>query len=295
MTSVSNRPKSIKRRGNSKRSATSRSLRRNKTNSIAPAGAATATAASSSNQHQELPLEGRPGPTLRKRRSDDVRNWMNNSSNSNGKQTPVLNRAASTSSRRRKPMIQKLSTADLYQQAPLNNYYYNNSQYYYNPNSQFNPSTSPEIIQHMNFFQDVITVCDDEICPYEHHQHQCNVQQDDNKLRYHTSVRGKKLVQVNQGEESMPAVVAVSGHSECNDEGDNPSVQLKIEEKQQQPLQQVYTEQGDQDELGGEVGLLSSPNQDNINIVKRPTTIARRASMPLTDDNLLMQQQYQQQ
>ncbi|KAF1797603.1 hypothetical protein FB192DRAFT_1290544, partial [Mucor lusitanicus] len=46
MTSVSNRPKSMK--------------------------------PSSSNQHQELPLEGRPGPTLRKRRSDDVRNWMNN-------------------------------------------------------------------------------------------------------------------------------------------------------------------------------------------------------------------------
>ncbi|CAO3626956.1 unnamed protein product [Mucor fragilis] len=300
MTSVSNRPKSMKRRGNSKRSATSRSLRRNKTNSIAPTGAAAA-----SNQHQELPLEGRPGPTLRKRRSDDVRNWMNNgSSNSNGKQTPVLNRAASTSSRRRKPMIQKLSTTDLYQQVPLNNYYYNNQYYYNNAGSQLNSSTSPEIIQHMNFFQDVITVCDDEVCPYEHHQHQHSVQQqDDNKLKYHTSVRGKKLIQVNQGDDSVPAGIigAVGGRSECKDEGDaNPcieNVHLKIEEKQQQQQQQsAYTEQGEQpDELGGEMGLLSSPNQDNINIMRRPTIITRRASMPLTDDNLLMQQQYQQQ
>ncbi|GAN09262.1 hypothetical protein MAM1_0254d08787 [Mucor ambiguus] len=292
MTSVSNRPKSMKRRGNSKRSVTSRSLRRNKTNSIAPAGAA-----SSSNQHQEMPLEGRPGPTLRKRRSDDVRNWMNNgSSNSNGRQTPVLNRAASTSSRRRKPIIQKLSTTDLYQQVPLNNYY-NNNQYYYNANCQLNSSTSPEIIQHMNFFQDVITVCDEEVCPYEHQQ------QDDNKLRYHTSVRGKKLIQVNQGEDPMPAGVAgaVGGRSECKDEGDanpcNENVQLKIEEKQQQQQQQcAYTEQGEQqDELGGELRLTSSPNQDNINIMTRPTIITRRASMPLTDDNLLIQQQYQQQ
>ncbi|KAF1797602.1 hypothetical protein FB192DRAFT_1400705 [Mucor lusitanicus] len=204
-------------------------------------------------------------------------------------------------------MIQKLSTTDLYQQVPLNNnnnnnYYYYNNQYYYNANSQLNSSTSPEIIQHMNFFQDVITVCDDEVCPYEHHQHssvQQQQQQDDNKLRYHTSVRGKKLIQVNQGEDSMPAEVA---GGECGkDEGDaSPcieNVQLKIEEKQQQQQQQcTYTEQGErQDELGGELGLLSSPNQDNINIMRRPTIITRRASMPLTDDNLLMQQQYQQQ
>ncbi|CEP17169.1 hypothetical protein [Parasitella parasitica] len=295
MTSVSNRPKSMKRRGNSKRSTTSRSLRRNKTNSIAP------VAASSSNQHQELPLEGRPGPTLRKKRSDEVRNWMNNSNN---KLAPTLNRTASTSSRR-KPLIQKLSTADLYQQASLSNNFYYNNNYYYAANSQLNPSTSPEIIQHMNFFQDVVTVCDDEICPYEHHQHQHQhqhnlIKQDSNILKYHTSVRGKKLIQVNQGEDSMAAaVVTEGGLSGSKDEGDDPcleTIQLKIDEKHQnhhQSQQQQTQAEQVKKELGGQTGQFSGPNEDSNKIVKRPTSITRRASMPLADDNILVQQQYQ--
>jgi hypothetical protein len=160
MTSVSHRlpnTTKIKRRTTSKRSNPSKSIssRRHKPNSIAP--------------QQQQTVDTRP--TLKKRRSDDVRNWMNNK--------PIINRTASlgSSSSRRKPIIQKLSThpGTLVQQ-------------------KGSVSTSPEIIQHMNFFQDVVTVCDDDSCPYEHQQQQI-------KLRYHTSIKGKKLIQVNQTEQ----------------------------------------------------------------------------------------------
>jgi hypothetical protein len=158
MTSVSHRVPNakLKRRTTSKRSSPSKSIssRRHK---IAP----------------QQPVDTRP--TLKKRRSDDVRNWMNNK--------PIINRTASlgSSSSRRKPSIQKLSSSSLQQKSSV--------------------STSPEIIQHMNFFQDVLTVCDDESCPYEHQQQQT-------KLRYHTSIKGKKLIQVNQCEqEKRPQMI----------------------------------------------------------------------------------------
>ncbi|KAI7897202.1 uncharacterized protein EV154DRAFT_475526 [Mucor mucedo] len=105
ITSVSHRqrPNSIKR-------VKSRSSRKTKSNSISPA-------------HQELPLEDKPVPTLRKRRSDDVRNWMNNNRDN------------------------------------------------------------------INFFQDVGTSVNDEEISH--------VNNNNDILKYHTSIRGKKLTRVN--------------------------------------------------------------------------------------------------
>ncbi|GAA5816987.1 hypothetical protein MFLAVUS_010522 [Mucor flavus] len=123
ITSVSNRQKpSVKR-------VKSRSIRRAKTNSISPQ-----QHIQQPEQHQEIPLEGRPVPTLRKRRSDDVRNWMN---------------------------------------------------------------TSKKGIDMMNFFQDVGT---SSIYDEETNSH---VNNNNPILKYHTSIRGKKLIHhmVNQQEE----------------------------------------------------------------------------------------------
>lgn len=156
MTSVSHRVPNtkLKRRTTSKRSTPSKSItRRHKSNSIAP---------------QEQQTMDSTRPTLKKRRSDDVRNWMNNK--------PIINRSASlgSSSSRRKPCIQKLSTHSQKQQ------------------KKDGVSSSPEIIQHMNFFQDVVTVLDDDGCPNEQ-----QLEQQYMTLKYHNSIKGKKLIQVN--------------------------------------------------------------------------------------------------
>ncbi|KAI8878853.1 hypothetical protein K501DRAFT_287674 [Backusella circina FSU 941] len=69
MTSISNRPKTLKRRTRS--SVVVRRNNTTKTNSVAPSGGG-----------ETLPLEkggDQRSPTLRKKRSDDVRNWMNRS------------------------------------------------------------------------------------------------------------------------------------------------------------------------------------------------------------------------
>jgi hypothetical protein len=164
MTSVSKRPKNssmIKRKTSKRSTATSRSLRRNKSNSISPST-------------KELPLEGRP--TLKKKRSDDVRNWMNDK--------------------------RKVSQIQI------------------DPLQHDHCSTSPEIIQYMNFFQDALTICDDDACPYEHSYPP--QQQTGSKLKYHTSVRGKKLIQINQGDNNEP-----SRRSRVYEEGDEDVIKKK--------------------------------------------------------------------
>ena len=235
MTSVSNRPKSLKRRGGNtagslKRSNTahsSRSIRRNKTNSISP------TTASTNKNHQEMSLDGRTAPTLRKKRSDDVRNWMNNTTSSS-RPSLNINRTASMSSHR-KPMIQKLNN---------NNNSNNNSllistNYYHHNRHGSIVSTSPEIKHdNLNFFQDVFTtILDDDSCLHAEGIHA------ENTLRYHTSIRGKKLVQINQGD-------------------------VPVEERRH-------------------LNATLPQHKEEMN----NRVIARRASMPLTDNNVLIDQQ----
>ncbi|KAI7899650.1 uncharacterized protein BX663DRAFT_520848 [Cokeromyces recurvatus] len=156
MTSISHRPKTmIKRRPT--RSTTFR--RNNKINNM---------------NEEELSGnndgENKAIMALKKKRSDDVRNWMNHDKpllvDSHKKSLDKLishDNITKEEKKKKKMMMMKKK------------------------NTQLPP--------YINYFQDVTTtICDDELGSYDNHQR-------NNKLIYHSSVRGKKLIQINHQEE----------------------------------------------------------------------------------------------
>ncbi|KAG0171559.1 hypothetical protein DFQ28_000816 [Apophysomyces sp. BC1034] len=88
---------------------------------------------------KEMPLEDRPSLTLRKRRSDDVKNWISH-----------------------KPT---------------------------GPEGHACVASSPEILN-MDFFQDILTACDDELATHSSPDSRAKVAPN---IRYHASIRGKNV------------------------------------------------------------------------------------------------------
>lgn len=236
MTSVSKRPKnSIKRRTSKRSTTTSRSLRRNKSNSVSP------STNNNNNNNKESSLEGRP--LLKKKRSDDVRNWMNDK--------------------------RKLSHIQIEPSSTQNKHC----------------STSPEIVQYMNFFQDALTICDDEACPYEHYPPQ-QKNSINNKLKYHTSVRGKKLIQINQGDPSSPNN-SDNRRSRVYEEGDDVEEKERGRVSNHSSLEQKkrsMSKEGDDVE--------ADSNLDTY--LPATTHITRRASIPLMMNQHISQKEQQQ-
>ncbi|KAL0074461.1 hypothetical protein J3Q64DRAFT_1704515 [Phycomyces blakesleeanus] len=173
----------------------------------------------------EMPLQQRTRSSLRKKRSDDVKNWiepakrMERPTVAHPNTTPTdpsilrrnlsvqsASRSVRTSSMR-KPMIQRLST-------------------------NFNPgrvSSSPEIY-HIDFFQDTMTVDTDA-------QLDVNNDEQDKRLptvRYHPSVRGKAVHIVNQDRQSQ---FLLRGAEEEKEEKDTRNSQSTSRRRSSVPLE----------------------------------------------------------
>lgn len=249
MTSVSNRqPRTAS--SLRKRSAGSTITKRNKINSISPGG------------NTETALLERQVPTLRKKRSDDVRNWMNNG----------VNRKPSLISR---PTPISTST-------PTNNQYYQQQ--------QSTTTTSSEIYSNnMNFFQDIMSNIN--YATQKDNDDTTN-NQDNVCLKYHTPIKGKKLIIQGQQGEKSDKITTTTTLLTKEQEKENRR-QVVIEEGEGEAERQQVTalsKEKEEEEEGAQINNNDGSNQDNYYSTKR--TIIRRASMPLTDNNLLLQQQF---
>ncbi|KAI9361092.1 hypothetical protein BD770DRAFT_33632 [Pilaira anomala] len=201
-------PKIIKR-------VKTKSIRRTKTNSISPQ---LQQQQQQQQQGQEITaaigLEGRPVPTLRKRRSDDVRNWMNNKKgidmmsffqdvgassvyedNNNNNNSPILKYHTSIRElikRTRRASIPLLTNDILHQQSPLQYLTMKRNQEeeemsladlqkslrqvsLHHHHHQRSPSVSSiQDLQKRNTFSNIVAPA---IPPFHHHHHQQQQQQ----------------------------------------------------------------------------------------------------------------------